>query len=161
MVFQDDRGIKARAIGEYQVQRAVKRALDKKTVREQLSRLGGTPFELAALELEWDDHVFIPVSVLNQLRRDAIHDLIQKRIEYYDNKAVSKGRMNSSLEKHSIQVDPRLSGYFTECKTPSPPLLNGYVDHLDFQPGDLEGLDILSYAPASFCFRFESLTRQS
>jgi putative protease len=160
LVFLDDKGIKAKVVGEYQVQRAAKRALDKKTIQEQLCRLGDTPFDLSSLELELDDHVFVPVSVLNKLRRDAVNDLIQKRIEFYDNRAVSKGRINNSPDNHSAQVEPRLSEYFTERKTPSLPLLNGYVDHLDFQPGDLEGLDILSYAPASFCFRFESLTRQ-
>lgn len=44
-------------------------------IREQLGRLGDTPYELGELTLALPDNVMLPRSVLNDLRRRAIQDL--------------------------------------------------------------------------------------
>jgi putative protease len=54
------------------------RGLDQEFLRAQLGRLGNTPYELAALELESHGAPFAPSSLLNQLRRDAV-ELLQAR----------------------------------------------------------------------------------
>ncbi len=41
-------------------------------LREQLARLGGTLFEARRIELAWARPLFVPASVANQLRRDAV-----------------------------------------------------------------------------------------
>jgi putative protease len=43
--------------------------------REQLGRLGNTPYELADLTLELNGRPFAPASLLNNLRRDAVEQL--------------------------------------------------------------------------------------
>lgn len=48
-------------------------------LRDGLSRLGETPFELGELTFELPPNVLIPKSVLNDLRRQAVADLLQKR----------------------------------------------------------------------------------
>ena len=45
---------------------------DEETVRRQLARLGGTPYELSSLSAEIGEGLMIPVSRLNALRRDAV-----------------------------------------------------------------------------------------
>ena len=45
-------------------------------VRQQLDRLGGTAYELGDLRLECEGGPFLPASMLNQLRRDAV-ELLQ------------------------------------------------------------------------------------
>ncbi|MVN89337.1 U32 family peptidase [Deinococcus sp. HMF7620] len=47
------------------------RALDEATLREQLGKLGGTPYHLRTLTAELTGAGFLPVSALNALRRDA------------------------------------------------------------------------------------------
>jgi putative protease len=49
-------------------------------LREQLGRLGNTDFELAGLVVEWASPRFVPNSLLNQLRRDAVAALISARL---------------------------------------------------------------------------------
>ena len=44
-------------------------------LREQLGRLGGTPYELGEIVLDEQGSPFTPVSVLNQLRREAVEKL--------------------------------------------------------------------------------------
>ncbi len=48
------------------------RALTVDSLREQLSRLGPTPYELAEVRLPPGPPVFAPASLLNRLRRDAV-----------------------------------------------------------------------------------------
>ena len=59
---------------------ADKRALDTAKLREQLGRLGDTPFALGGLDiLGLDDALFLPVSELNHLRQAAVDELMVRR----------------------------------------------------------------------------------
>ena len=49
--------------------------------REQLSRLGDTPFELGELRVDLPAGVMVPRSVLNDLRRQAAGELAERRSE--------------------------------------------------------------------------------
>jgi len=54
---------------------AQSRALDADFLREQLGRLGNTPYALGRLEADVQGNPFAPASLLNQLRRDAVDQL--------------------------------------------------------------------------------------
>jgi putative protease len=51
------------------------RCIDEEYLRQQLGRLGNTPYELAEVTLEIAGAPFAPSSMLNQLRRDAVDQL--------------------------------------------------------------------------------------
>jgi putative protease len=61
------------------LERAVKHPLTVDVLREQLGRLGETPFELAAVEADLPEPVLVPKSVLNDLRRQAVARLLEAR----------------------------------------------------------------------------------
>ena len=70
---QPDRSVTVRssaALGAAQ-----NRGISVGSLREQLGRLGNTPYELADVDLEVSGSPFVPVSVLNQLRREAVERL--------------------------------------------------------------------------------------
>ena len=74
----DDRAVEARS--EVALAPATKRALDDVMLREQLGRLGETPFTLGTLDrggLAPD--LFLPVSALNRLRQDVVDELMLQR----------------------------------------------------------------------------------
>jgi putative protease len=54
---------------------AQSRAIDVDYLRDQLGRLGNTPYELAAIELDRQGRPFAPASLLNSLRRQAVETL--------------------------------------------------------------------------------------
>ncbi len=59
---------------------ASKRALDATSLREQLGRLGETPFALGGMELGGlGAGLFLPISELNHLRQQAVDELLQRR----------------------------------------------------------------------------------
>jgi putative protease len=59
---------------------ASKRALDATSLRDQLGRLGETPFVLASLEMAaMAPGLFLPISELNHLRQQAVDELLMRR----------------------------------------------------------------------------------
>lgn len=57
-------------------------------IKDQLSKLGSTIYELNELKIEKDEGVFIRKSTLNQLRRDATEILYEKCGKFYDRRKV-------------------------------------------------------------------------
>ena len=67
------------------VEKAIKNPTTKDQIEKQINRLGGTIFEFEKLDIIMDNDIFIPVSVLNEIRRKALEQLLEKRkykIEY-------------------------------------------------------------------------------
>jgi len=54
-------------------------ALTAAFAQEQLGRLGNTPYELASLELAISGRPFVPSSLLNSLRRQAVEQLVDRQ----------------------------------------------------------------------------------
>jgi putative protease len=63
------------------LERALKHPLTEVSFRESFGRLGGTPFELGAVTLDVPEPVLVPKSVLNDLRRQAVTQLLEQRAE--------------------------------------------------------------------------------
>lgn len=72
-------GPTARATWPGPLSLAQKHALSAEMAREQLGRLGDTPFELGQVRLEVDPRAMVPKSVLNDLRRRAVAELAAAR----------------------------------------------------------------------------------
>ena len=122
-VFQ--KGQKARLELSYQdisisvlgaeVQEAQKQPLSEEKIKEQLYKSGNTAFVITTLSLVSEQDIFMPVSALNQLRRDAVKALEDKIIEkngllYADRCALPYGEeleqksKNDLPKKHSQEM---------------------------------------------------------
>jgi putative protease len=70
---------------------ASKRALDERSLREHLGRLGETPFALTTLELSGlAPGLFLPISEINHLRQQAVDELLQRRDWAHDAKLAER-----------------------------------------------------------------------
>ncbi|MCX5672015.1 MAG: DUF3656 domain-containing protein, partial [Planctomycetota bacterium] len=83
---EDSAGNRAEAMSDRPLERAEKRPLTLELAREHLGRLGETPFELGDVAIAGEHGqpvpsapVMAPKSVLNDLRRQAVHALLQAR----------------------------------------------------------------------------------
>ncbi len=72
LVARDSTGRTAAAQWEGPLAHAERRPLTLEIAREQLSRLGDTPFEIGDVRLELPADAMVPKSVLNDLRRQAV-----------------------------------------------------------------------------------------
>lgn len=55
--------------------------LTKEQLVKQFSKLGGTPFVFEEIKVKMDDDIFIPLGIINELRRRVVDQLINKREE--------------------------------------------------------------------------------
>lgn len=64
-------------------EQAIKRPLNEETIRKQVERLGNTVFSLRELHCHIDGQVMVPVSEINEARRQAIEQLEEARLARY------------------------------------------------------------------------------
>ncbi len=62
------------------VEKAKTAAIDDMRIREQLEKLGNTPFRCSNIRIDCDDNIFLSIKVLNELRRKAVEELTSKRM---------------------------------------------------------------------------------
>lgn len=79
-------GNKSVVEGEKVVEKAIKVALSKEKIETQIQKLGNTPYTLKGIEIDLDEGVSMPISMLNQMRRDCIELLDKERIKIKDRK---------------------------------------------------------------------------
>ncbi len=88
------------------VSKAESKPLAKSSITEQLKKLGNTIFEAHEISFDVDDNIFIPVSELNSLRREAINQLESTRAQRRK-RGCEKPRIE--CEKRNAEVKPSLS----------------------------------------------------
>ena len=64
--------------------KAEKKESAEENIKNNLNKLGGTIFYVKEIKIEWNDPIFIPASVANDLRRKAIDELEKKRKGKYN-----------------------------------------------------------------------------
>jgi putative protease len=107
IVLRDDAGHAVTRVGGRPLERAEKHPLTLDLLREQLGRLGGTPFELRGVEVEKLDPVMVPKSVLNDLRRKAIEALLKLRAGAARHRIAEPdalARLRGEIEARSQQI---------------------------------------------------------
>ncbi len=81
LIASDGAGHVVRLDSTVPLGRAEKQPLNTDRLREQLGRLGGTPFRLDRFQSHLEGDVILPVSELNRLRRDAATELDRLRAQ--------------------------------------------------------------------------------
>ena len=79
ITFWDEQGHSAEAVSSMPLQEAHSQPLSAEKLRDQLNRLGDTPFRLEQLTFKVNGSCMIAVSELNRLRRELCEKLIQLR----------------------------------------------------------------------------------
>ncbi len=81
LIARDELGNVARAESAMPLSQAEKQPLTTERLRDQLGRLGGTPFRLGALKNFLSGEVLVPISELNRLRREVVAELDRLRLQ--------------------------------------------------------------------------------
>lgn len=61
------------------VEEALSSPMSEEAILEKLSKLGNTPFCIRSTHVDMDSNIFIPVKVLNEIRRSCVDELMEKR----------------------------------------------------------------------------------
>jgi putative protease len=81
LIARDEIGYVARVESAMPLTSAQKQPLTAERLKEQLGRLGGTAFRLGELKDFLEGDLMLPVSELNRMRREAVHELEQLRAQ--------------------------------------------------------------------------------
>lgn len=85
------------------VEESVNKPTTKEDIKEKLSKLGNTPFNLKNINYNIDNNIFIPVKNLNNLRQELTKELIEirenKKIEFIEKELKPKQAKEINLTK--------------------------------------------------------------
>jgi len=81
--MSDHQGNTGESRSESVISPARQQPLDEQALRKQVSKLGDTYFQAEAINIRMDDDIFIPLSLINSARREAIEELSRLRLAGY------------------------------------------------------------------------------
>lgn len=80
-----------------EVMQAQKQPLQYQDVCDRLKKTGNTPFDLKDIKLELSEDAFLPVKLLNELRREALERLTEKLLDSYKRELPANGQRPKSV----------------------------------------------------------------
>lgn len=78
----------AEAVGDSKIETAAKQPATKDNIESQLIKTGGTAFRAENADISLKGTPFVPVSMINELRRNAVEKLEEKILQNYRNKRI-------------------------------------------------------------------------
>jgi len=79
LTLTDSDGNKASAQGSKAAEKALKVSLSQQKVQEQLEKLGNTPYSISDFQMALEEGISMPVSIINEMRREAVEQLNDMR----------------------------------------------------------------------------------
>lgn len=96
-----------------EVQFAKEHPMSEERIRKQMEKLGNTEFEWNELDIQMGEHIFIPVKVLNELRREAIETLSEELCSEY-RRSVDTDPVYAQTSSKNIYTSPQ---FLVSCET--------------------------------------------
>lgn len=156
--------------GEKEVEIARKKSLDKERVKQQLNKLGGTPFTFSNIEVNMDQGVAIALKEINALRREAVEQFKKQILKSHRNieirekreqfKALwKKKQRKDSTESKLVAKVHTLAGVKALVKTDISEIMFGGDINLDVDIYK-KALDLSRDHDKRIVFTFPRVTRQ-
>ena len=95
-------------VGENPIEQASKKSAEAKSIEEKLCETGDTPFVVTDCKVYIDNNIFMPVSVLKELRRNLLQILEKKLVESYRRKLGERKIFKIEIEKDRVKT-PEIS----------------------------------------------------
>lgn len=97
----DNRGSSVYITGEV-VEKAGNRPLTEEALRQQAEKMGATPFVFAELNVEMDENIYIGISAINRLRREAAEALEQAILKKTKRKEEKAGSLAEKKPERNL-----------------------------------------------------------
>ena len=78
--------IQCEVVGKTPFEKPLKKSITPETIKKQLSKVGNYPFKITQININYDGTLFIPISKINELRRDLFEKLENEIVKLYSNK---------------------------------------------------------------------------
>ncbi|PGH19928.1 protease [Fusobacterium polymorphum] len=91
-------------ISETLTQKAQKRAISEEDIKEKLSEIGDSEFTVKNIKIDIDENIFIPLSELKNLKRNAVEKFREKILSYFRRDLDSKLKENNQ-EYFKLEIE--------------------------------------------------------
>ena len=120
------------------VEVAKKSGLDRDRVIENISKTGDSIFQVKNIDLDLDDNAFLPISTINELRREATKILEDKILNgSIDRFEIENNLENKKFEKQNKDKKSKIKVFFNKFKDLGNSSLND-IDEIIIRAKDLE-----------------------
>lgn len=120
------------------VEVAKKSGLDRERVIENISKAGDSIFRVKNIDLDLDDNAFLPISAINELRREATKILENRILEgSIDRFEIENNLENKKFEKQNRDKKSKIKVFFNKFKDLENSSLND-IDEIIIRAKDLE-----------------------
>ena len=150
-------------VGENIIEQASKKSAEAKSIEEKLCETGDTPFVVTDCKVYIDNNIFMPVSVLKELRRNLLQILEEKLVESYRRNLGERKIFKIEIEKDRVKT-PEISVMVTtkEQEKIVRDLGIKKIYHRGFdvaKEGNLEKIDLNSHLATNLYQVLENKTR--
>ena len=150
-------------VGENIIEQASKKSAEAKSIGEKLCETGDTPFVVTDCKVYIDNNIFMPVSVLKELRRNLLQILEEKLVESYRRNLGERKIFKIEIEKDRVKT-PEISVMVTtkEQEKIVRDLGIKKIYHRGFdvaKEGNLEKIDLNSHLATNLYQVLENKTR--
>ena len=149
--------------GENIIEQASKKSADAKNIEEKLCETGDTPFVVTDCKVYINNNIFMPVSVLKELRRNLLQILEEKLVESYRRNLGERKIFRIEIEKDIVKT-PEISVMVTTKEQEK--IVRGLgikkIYHRGFdvaKEGNLEKIDLNSHLATNLYQVLENKTR--
>lgn len=169
--ISDNEGNNIVCKSDFITEKAMKRAITNDEVLKQLNKTGSTPFKFSEVDIDIDNTASIPVSVLNEIRRDALNKIEELRKERYTNREIFKIDLPNYHQKRTFKK-PKFSIYLYRWNNDLLDALSEvdriYVPFLDFVKSEniyaikelkKNGCEVITYIPPITKGNYEKLLK--
>lgn len=149
--------------GENIIEQASKKSAEAKSIGEKLCETGDTPFVVTDCKVYIDNNIFMPVSVLKELRRNLLQILEEKLVESYRRNLGERKIFKIEIEKDRVKT-PEISVMVTTKEQEKIVRNLGIkkIYHRGFdvaKEGNLEKIDLNSYLATNLYQVLENKTK--
>ena len=105
LTLANHKEIECEVVGNTPFEKPLKKSVSKETIQKQLSKVDNYPYQITQINVNYDGTLFIPISKINELRRNLFEKLEKEIAETYKNKS-KKIRLNlKESEKENGRVN--------------------------------------------------------
>lgn len=118
LMVSDQQGNQVQITGSCMVEKALKTPLSKERLEAQLMKTKDTPYTFEDIQIQMDDDAIMPIKEINQMRRDALAALSEKRAIHHANrrKLTCKDVLINVSQKKECSVILHTYEQYQACK---------------------------------------------
>ena len=87
LTLANHKEIECAVSGNTPFEKPLKKSVEVETIKKQLSKVDNYPYQITQINVNYDGTLFIPISKINELRRDLFKKLEEEITELYENKS--------------------------------------------------------------------------